>query len=329
MFYFVMAYLFWHRSADRLSRLVMTLMLIIDLQCIKDLFFLPNYILDDELWTIMTSTDMVAVPFYGFIIMELCRPGFVTVKLMTLHLLPFVVIPVLFVLTGNYVIYVVNVVFAAVYGVACSIWTIFAIRRYNIILKQQFSYDDNINLDWLRMILVFFFFILSLWVVDCIAHHVDVESLYMLGSMMMWAFLGYFIYRHESVINNLSADSLAKLEIVQDDLRQSDRIQRLFENDKIYLNPNLKLSAMMVGTNRTYVSRYFNAEQDSSFFDFVNGYRIRTAIDLLRSTDDKIEIIAERSGFNSRQSLHRVFTKVVGLTPERFRLNEKKCKSGD
>lgn len=39
-------------------------------------------------------------------------------------------------------------------------------------------------------------------------------------------------------------------------------VQRLFEEDLIYLNPKLKLSdvALAAGTNRTYLSRYFNRQ---------------------------------------------------------------------
>lgn len=75
----------------------------------------------------------------------------------------------------------------------------------------------------------------------------------------------------------------------------------------------------MVGSNRTYVSRFFNAEQNSTFFDFVNGYRVRMATSLLRETDEKIEVIAERVGFNSSQAFHRVFSKTIGQTPAKFR----------
>ena len=101
----------------------------------------------------------------------------------------------------------------------------------------------------------------------------------------------------------------------------SKKILRLFDEQQIYLNPNLKLSdiASVVGSNRTYVSRFFNAEQNSTFFDFVNGYRVRMATSLLRETDEKIEVIAERVGFNSSQAFHRVFSKTIGQTPGKFR----------
>lgn len=162
-------------------------------------------------------------------------------------------------------------------------------------------------------------------IVDCLYINIDVESVYLLGSLVMWMFLCYFIYRHESVISELKASVPEETSIqpspADSTPDMSQKILRLFEEQQIYLNPNLKLSdiASMVGSNRTYVSRFFNAEQNSTFFDFVNGYRVRMATSLLRETDEKIEVIAERVGFNSRQAFHRVFSKTIGQTPEKFR----------
>ena len=101
----------------------------------------------------------------------------------------------------------------------------------------------------------------------------------------------------------------------------SINIRKLFDEETVFLHPNRKLAdvAAKVGSNRTYVSRFFNSEQNTTFFDFVNGYRVAYAEELLKTSDEKIEIIAEKSGFNSRQAFHRVFSKIKGETPEKFR----------
>ena len=326
MFYSMMAWLFWRNRQSRLSKFVMALMLLIALQSLKDMFFLSDELYSSKhLWKAVTSVDMVAVPFYAFILMELCNPGMTSWRMIALQLAPFVVLPTLYLITGIGTFYDIEVAWAAVYGLAYAFWTIFAIRRYNRRLKQQFSYVDNINLDWLRVILVFFFAILSLWIADCLYINIDVESVYLLGSLFMWMFLCYFIYRHESVIRDLKAmahdDAPAPASPSDDAPEISRRILRLFDEEKIFLNPNLKLSdiASMAGSNRTYISRFFNAEQNTTFFDFVNGYRVRMAVELLMETEEKIEVIAERVGFNSRQAFHRVFSKTIGQTPEKFR----------
>lgn len=55
----------------------------------------------------------------------------------------------------------------------------------------------------------------------------------------------------------------------------------------------------MAGTNRTYISQFFNRDNGTSFFDYVNGLRVEYAKSLLLTSSDSIAMVAERSGFNS------------------------------
>lgn len=327
MFYALMAWFFWRKRGERLSRLVMALMILIGIQCIKDVFFLSHAVYSSEKsWAIMTSTDMVSVPFYAFILTELCCPGKLTARSALLQLAPFVALPMLFITLDNEIFYDIEVVWTAVYGGSYAVWTIFAIRRYNRRLKQRFSYEDNINLDWLKSILVFFFALLSIWIADCLYININLEAVYLLVSMAMWMFLCYFIYRHESVISELVVTFPDKDSSQEEESILSVKIRRLFDEEEVFLNPNLKLSdiAAMTGSNRTYISRFFNNQQNTTFFDFVNGYRVNYAKTLLAASDEKMYVIAEKAGFNSRQSFHRVFSKISGMTPEQFRASKPK-----
>lgn len=103
--------------------------------------------------------------------------------------------------------------------------------------------------------------------------------------------------------------------------RFRDRIEELFEKDKIYLDPNLNMVdlAEMLRTNRTYLSQYFNREKNCSFYDYVNGLRIRNALRLLDTTEDKIEFIALNSGFSSITTFRRIFVKIVGIRASEYR----------
>ncbi|WP_221657222.1 hypothetical protein [Bacteroides salyersiae] len=204
MFYFMMAWLFGRKGRDRLSRLVMLLMIVIGAECVKDLFFINSSLYSGRLmWSIITAIDMVVVPLYAFVLVELCCPGRLTRKRMILHETPFFVLPVLLVVTKNEVFYNIEVGWAAIYGFGYATWTLMAIPRYHKHLKEVFSYDENINLKWLRIILLSFFVILGLWILDCLVINLNIESVYMLGSLVIWMFICYFIYRHESVIDEL------------------------------------------------------------------------------------------------------------------------------
>lgn len=321
----MMAWFFLKKNREMLSHLVAALMIIVALQCIKDLFFLTSdtdtY---NDLWMIMTSSDMIAVPLYAFILIELCRPGTLTMRTIVIHEIPFILCPLLFILTRNVIFYYVDVAWAAIYGFSYAVWTVIAIPKYHRLLKQRFSYEENINLNWLRNILFSFFAILSLWIVDCLVIDFDIEAVYMMGSLIIWMFICYFIYRHESVIDELNEpiitdESAAGIDDNTPGLKEL--ILNLFENEQIYLNPQLKLSdvAAMTKSNRTYVSRFFNNSHGKTFFEFVNEYRVRHAMALLKSSNEKLDVIAEQSGFSSRQSFHRVFIKIAGCSPGQYR----------
>lgn len=152
-----------------------------------------------------------------------------------------------------------------------------------------------------------------------------IEALYMTISLVVWMFISYYIYKHESVLDELSDSQYIDMQddtaTITKDTQIGKRIAILFEKEKVYLNPNLKVSdiAATIGTNRTYVSAYFNKETQCTFYDYVNRFRIEYACKQLDCTDDKIVQIAETSGFNSAQAFIRVFTKIKGISPSKYR----------
>lgn len=115
---------------------------------------------------------------------------------------------------------------------------------------------------------------------------------------------------------------------LQQEAAFAERMYLLFEKEHVYLNPRLRLSelAMLLGTNRTYLSQYFNQNCECTFYDFVNDYRIHHAKLLLHSTDDTLETIAMNSGFNSLSTFRRAFVQREGMSPIEFRASNGKIR---
>lgn len=115
---------------------------------------------------------------------------------------------------------------------------------------------------------------------------------------------------------------------LQQEAAFAERMYLLFEKEHVYLNPRLRLSelATLLGTNRTYLSQYFNQNCESTFYDFVNDYRIHHAKLLLHSTDDTLETIAMNSGFNSLSTFRRAFVQREGMSPIEFRASNGKIR---
>lgn len=321
MFFGMMAIFFWRRG-ELLYRLVALLTGTISIECVKD-FIIVNMGLyaDSRVWDTMTAIDMIAVPMYAFVLTELVRPGSLTVKSMIVQELPFVILPILYITLGISWIFYIEVGYAAVYGTGVLVWTAVNIPRYNRHLKELYSYTENVNLNWLKVILYTFYAILGVWIFDCIVIHLDMECFYLLCNLVMWMVISYFLYRHESVIEELPDWKPESIVQTADYNTIAVKINQLFTIDKIYLKPNLKLSdiATAVGSNRTYVSNFFNREGSGNFYEYVNNHRISHACHLLSDSNLPIQEVAQESGFSSPSVFSRVFSKYKGCSPTEFR----------
>ena len=96
------------------------------------------------------------------------------------------------------------------------------------------------------------------------------------------------------------------------------RICQLMEEERLYLNPNLKKTdiAAALGASSTVISNCINSQRGCSFPQFVNTYRVAHAQELLRSQpDSKIAEVILSSGFSNEASFYRIFKNITGTTP--------------
>lgn len=111
-----------------------------------------------------------------------------------------------------------------------------------------------------------------------------------------------------------------------DSVLLASRILTAFEQDKIYLDPDLTLAALSqkLGSKRHHVSQVINTRFEMSYPDFVSKWRIKTAQELLLKSGKKeliIKEIAWASGFNTKAAFNLAFKKWTGMTPTEFRQN--------
>lgn len=100
------------------------------------------------------------------------------------------------------------------------------------------------------------------------------------------------------------------------------RIVTLMENEKLYLNPELKVGdvADALGVSRNAVSVCINSHQDCSFSQYVNDYRLQHAKRLLMETPEmKISAVGLESGFANERSFFRAFKSATGMTPKEWK----------
>ena len=99
-------------------------------------------------------------------------------------------------------------------------------------------------------------------------------------------------------------------------------IKKLFEENKPFLNEKYCLGklAKQVGYPVYVVSQTVNRRFKMGFFELINHYRIKEAINMLKCMDERITIegIAYQCGFCSRSTFYSAFKKETGMTPGEF-----------
>ncbi len=79
-----------------------------------------------------------------------------------------------------------------------------------------------------------------------------------------------------------------------------------------------------VGVGERRMQKLFREELSTTFGDYLTGFRINKACDLLRSGNTPVEEIAEHIGYNSRQHFTLTFKQRLGQSPQQFRTATKK-----
>lgn len=102
------------------------------------------------------------------------------------------------------------------------------------------------------------------------------------------------------------------------------KLTETMQTAKPYLQSEctLRILAGLTNIPEHQLSKLLNAHGGISFNDFINGYRLNEAIVYLEETGKSrktIDVIAIECGFGSRATLHRVFSKAYGTSPNAYR----------
>lgn len=81
--------------------------------------------------------------------------------------------------------------------------------------------------------------------------------------------------------------------------------------------------AQEIGVAPAYLQRIFRQAKGETMIDYLTRIRIERSKLLLSRTDDSVIEIAVGVGYNSRQHFSRVFSKLVGISPQEYRQNHR------
>ncbi|WP_168796313.1 helix-turn-helix domain-containing protein [Flagellimonas onchidii] len=114
--------------------------------------------------------------------------------------------------------------------------------------------------------------------------------------------------------SGLNEESSKKIEV---------SLLQFMEERKPYLEPQLRIKDLSALTEIPvhHISQVLNQSFDKNFYEFINEYRIKEAMRLLKNPkyqDYTYESIAFEVGFNSRSAFYNAFKKINNTTPSRL-----------
>jgi len=108
-------------------------------------------------------------------------------------------------------------------------------------------------------------------------------------------------------------------------LNKEDLLQQLnliMEEENLYADEDLTLSRLagLLGIRPHQLSELINQYTGQTFRSFVNRYRVKAAIDLIKTEPERSLLsIAHSVGFNSKSSFNGEFLRHTGLSPKEYR----------
>lgn len=219
------------------------------------------------------------------------------------------------------------------------------IIRYNRTVRAFYSNTGGKDLSPVKWVLFAFVFASFISLTsnmigkDYFINHNALLAIPSITHSLFLFFIGYVGYKQDFTVVHFAKDvkdykiqKVQQTTIAPEMTFTNDATQRklktaffsLFEKEMIFKNPELRITdiALILGTNRTYISRIVNEEFHTNFCDFVNSYRINYAEKLLTMPDNKncpLSFIAEQAGFLSESSFYRVFKNKKGISPGSFK----------
>lgn len=265
---------------------------------------------------------------------EALRPGWMSLKHAIWQLLP------MFVLVGLDCLFPFSLRFViSLYPLALLAFLFFHIKAYRNWCEENFSTLDDIDVQWHVRYLWMAVMVGIIYMYICVSHHPC------RGFTQLWFTIFMFAYSTEQILYRKdpwsmvhhtgrkepevqaepAAEAAAESSSGNRELRE--KLDRWMEEQKPFVNPAFQLSDLgeILPMNRTYLSHFIKAEYGCSFYQFVNRHRVAEAKRLkMEQPDLKMDEIASRCGFSSRNVFTSVFSREVGLSPSQW---FKKCNS--
>ena len=337
--------LFTHKRRNRMMQLLFYNTVSLAFGYLKDAVFLfaewkNSMFLND----VVRLIDLFYIPLGCSFFFEAVSPGLITKKrfiillaLQSLFVVAFAIYPEVAIvhaaISVDFILSIITLVYVLIFA-----------AKHHKFITDNFSSIRHIDVNWVAVSC--FVYVSSLFLYAFAFEQTTwlSESLFNLFAIIFWTFLFLYARRHrlvrkfmpeetvETQLSDGNEENKANIEgetaLTQAITERNDliamRLQQIMEGNKVYLNPVVSLGdvAQAIGTNKTYLSDYINNILNTTFYDYINTYRVAEAcriIEAMPSDGRKpMSVVAELSGFNSLSSFNRYFSKVMKMSPKSY-----------
>jgi AraC-like DNA-binding protein len=216
--------------------------------------------------------------------------------------------------------------------------------RHKKQILDQFSYQEKINLQWLRFL---FYGMGIMWVLIIIIGN---DDLIFSASAVFVVLIGYYGIKQVGIftnqINNVpetelieevisaeegagDATSQLKRKYAKSGLNEESakelhlRLNHLMVIEKLFTEPELTLTDLSsrLGVHSNYLSQVINEAEGVNFYDYINLLRIdefKRLVLLPENQKYTLLALAFECGFNSKSAFNRCFKKATELSPSEY-----------
>lgn len=350
-FFFLAIFLFTNKKGNRVSNNLFALFLFgKGIMLAVDFFSTQKYNSDIINYVLVTGNSFLFfyTPFLYLYTKSFLKPRFRFSKRNLYHFIPFVFS--LLLLSANFFIsknssgeYVLIsqlgwIILILAYYIQAVVYTIAAIKtslNYRENIKRMFSNIEQIKISWLTFILSGF---LTIWFIFLgnfmlnvfgLSNHFLDDLTLSIGLLLLFGFVNAMVFKclkepailiDDYIWGNGKTQQLPKA--VNEET--AAKLTEFMKMDKPFLSPSISLSELAdkLSIHPKTLSLVIKHSFNKNFYDYVNGYRIEEAKNLLSCSENQnktlLEILMD-VGFNSKSVFNTAFKKHTGMTPSEYK----------
>lgn len=323
---YVIGLLFWAMALLGFGYILKVVIDILDLS--------PHFDVAGHARLCTTFIEMMVVPLMCVSMLTMVRLKVPLLWILALVELPIVVTGIIFAFTGSFLAMDLAVYYSLAYTLVNVFGIITHAVRYHEVLNRTYANTSQRGVTWVVITLLLMLSLLAIWILSRFLFPGLLSStIYIPLDLIPWIFYSRRILRQnysvEAMEGYIASDSLLPAsddEEIHADLKtwQEEYFGKAIEDychkAENFTNPDLSVVnvAAAIGSNRTYVSRWFK-EQGKSFSTYISDIRLEYAQSLLVYSNYNISEVVTMSGFSSVRTFRALFVARFGTTPSDYR----------